>query len=314
MPHNRRRTKKTNKPPFGAANQYDVMSNYRTQPDFGNVRGFLFLGYEPQVWFQWLGDRGPSVYAIQIAEVGDLASSQTCKVTFQDYNGTVLRSDQYNVGDIIKEPSAPYRTGYEFTGWYPELTSGTLATQDQIYTAQYKELNMKKYTVMFKDYDGSVILSNEYYEGEIVTAPISPIRDGYTFTGWSPSFVNGTTANSNMEYIAQYTQNDQETANNENTYDDEIQLVSPKKLRITKTTTTTAKISWPSSKNALKYEIRYSYNKNFKTGTTKIIFSKKTNIMLKNLKNGMKYYVRIRAINNTNKSKWSKTITFKTKK
>ena len=50
----------------------------------------------------------------------------------------------------------------------------------------------KKYTVIFKDYDGTVISTQSIKEGTAATAPKNPTRDGYDFTGWDKSFNNVT--------------------------------------------------------------------------------------------------------------------------
>ena len=63
-------------------------------------------------------------------------------------------------------------------------------------------------------------------------------------------------------------------------------------------------IKWNKVVNAKKYEIQISTNKKFKKAT--IIKTKKTSKTIKKLKSNKKYYIRIRAINGKNKSKWVK--------
>ena len=46
----------------------------------------------------------------------------------------------------------------------------------------------KKYSVIFKDYDGTVLSTQSVKEGTAATAPKNPTRDGYEFTGWDKSF------------------------------------------------------------------------------------------------------------------------------
>ena len=57
------------------------------------------------------------------------------------------------------------------------------------------------YTVTFKDYDGTVLSTQEVEEGYDAIAPDIPTRDGYAFIGWSKSFTN---VSSNLEIIALY--------------------------------------------------------------------------------------------------------------
>jgi len=65
----------------------------------------------------------------------------------------------------------------------------------------------QKYTVTFKNDDGTVIYTNEYAKGDTITVPENPTKTGaenyvYKFTGWSPS-VN-TVATSDTTYTATY--------------------------------------------------------------------------------------------------------------
>ena len=66
------------------------------------------------------------------------------------------------------------------------------------------------YTVTFKDWDGTVLKTEQVEEGHAATAPANPTRDGYTFTGWDKSFNN---VQSDLIVTAQYTENAPETDN-----------------------------------------------------------------------------------------------------
>lgn len=58
-----------------------------------------------------------------------------------------------------------------------------------------------KYTVIFKDYDGRVLSTQEISQGNSATAPEEPTRDGYTFIKWDTNFSNVT---SDLVVTAQY--------------------------------------------------------------------------------------------------------------
>jgi uncharacterized protein YjdB/alpha-tubulin suppressor-like RCC1 family protein len=64
------------------------------------------------------------------------------------------------------------------------------------------------FSVSFCDYDGSVIEIDLVNYGLSATAPTSPTRDGYTFSGWSTGFSNVT---SDLTVTAQYTVNQSST-------------------------------------------------------------------------------------------------------
>ena len=62
--------------------------------------------------------------------------------------------------------------------------------------------NLPTYTVTFKDYDGTVIKETEVKQGKKATTPVDPHRDGYRFTGWTPSDLSNIT--SDLEVTANY--------------------------------------------------------------------------------------------------------------
>lgn len=57
-------------------------------------------------------------------------------LTFKDYDGTVLSTSIVASGTPIAAPAAPSHSGYEFTGWTPEVPA-TMPGQNSTYTATY---------------------------------------------------------------------------------------------------------------------------------------------------------------------------------
>ena len=120
-------------------------------------------------------------------------------VTFKDWNGTVLKTEQVQYGGAATAPANPTRTGYTFTGWDKAFTN---VTADLVVTAQY---SANTYTVTFKDWNGTVLKTQQVQYGGAATAPANPTRTGYTFTGWDKAFTNVT---ANLVVTAQYVQNE----------------------------------------------------------------------------------------------------------
>ena len=119
-------------------------------------------------------------------------------VTFKDWNGMILKTEQVTEGGAATAPANPTRTGYTFTGWDVAFNNITANT---VVTAQY---SINSYTVTFKDWNGSVLKTETVNYGGAATAPADPTRTGYTFTGWDRAF-NNITANTIV--TAQYTPN-----------------------------------------------------------------------------------------------------------
>lgn len=101
-------------------------------------------------------------------------------VKFVDFDGTVLQEQEYPAGASLTIPEvADDRTGYTFTGWTPELDM--TVNNSLTYTAVYNDLH---YTITFYDYDGTVISSTRFLDGDSIVTPTAPVREGYRFIDW----------------------------------------------------------------------------------------------------------------------------------
>lgn len=129
-------------------------------------------------------------------------------ITFDLDNGTTPTVVDVECGQTpswtgatpTKSATAQYT--YTFTGWYPTLYP---VDGEESYIALYSQ-TVNKYTVTFKNYDGTVLQSSQVAYGATPSAPANPTRpqaDGYayTFSGWSPSV---TSVTGNATYTAQY--------------------------------------------------------------------------------------------------------------
>ncbi len=119
-------------------------------------------------------------------------------VTFKDWDGAVLSTQQVEQGQAATAPADPTRVGYTFAGWDVAFNN---VQSDLVVTAQY---TINTYTVTFKDWDGTVLKTQTVNYGGAATAPADPTREGYTFIGWDVAF-NYITGN--LVVTAQYEQN-----------------------------------------------------------------------------------------------------------
>ena len=118
-------------------------------------------------------------------------------VVFKDHNGGAISTKTYHYGDEIAVPSNPVRTAdntytYAFAGW----DTSVVATCDgnKEYTATYTPTFIE-YTIVFEDYNGTVLSTRSYHYGDPVTAPAAPTRESdvvgsYTFKTWDNTVVN----------------------------------------------------------------------------------------------------------------------------
>jgi len=170
-------------------------------------------------------------------------------VVFENADGTELSSAEYDYGtdaDDIVKPADPTKAAtaqytYTFNGWSPAIAS---VTGNATYTATYSS-TVNKYTVVFKDEDGTQLSSAEYDYGTAaadIVKPADPTKAAtaqytYTFSGWSPEIADVT---GDATYTATYSQtenpvvayidaignvHDDLTGSTESTDDDGVQAI-----------------------------------------------------------------------------------------
>ena len=150
--------------------------------------------YVPQQSVNTYKSKGPWKYFYPIRAIGYVEYT----VTFVDWNGAILKTEQVEKGHSATAPADPSRNGYTFIGWDKDFSN---VQSDMTVTAQYKPI--VKYTVTFLDWDGIILKREQVKEGGSATAPANPQRNGYTFIGWDKDFSN---VHADMTVTAQYEQ------------------------------------------------------------------------------------------------------------
>ena len=113
-------------------------------------------------------------------------------------------SQTVNWGGAAVVETAPARAGLTFTGWVVTGDDPTVATnlnnvrENINAVASY---NATIYTVRFEDFDGTLLGTDRVPSGGDAIPPANPEREGYDFTGWSPSYDNVT---GNITVVAEY--------------------------------------------------------------------------------------------------------------
>lgn len=136
----------------------------------------------------------------------------TYTVTFNANGGTGAPSaitDIASGGSATIPDTTPTLDGYIFSSWNTKsdgsgtayFVGGTISniTSDITLYAQYTASDV---TYSFKDWDGTTLKEETIKSGETPVAPDNPTREGYTFTGWTPT-VSAIT--SDTVYTATYT-------------------------------------------------------------------------------------------------------------
>lgn len=137
--------------------------------------------------------------------------ADTYTVTWVDEDGTVLETDEnmeygatpeYNGETPAKAGDDQY--SYTFKGWTPEISE---VTADITYKAVYEQ-TVNQYTIIWKNWDGTELSSEQVAYGEIpVYNGETPEREGdeeytYSFSGWMPEI---TAVTADAEYTAAFT-------------------------------------------------------------------------------------------------------------
>ena len=127
-------------------------------------------------------------------------------ITWKQDDGTTIDQTIVEYGQVpthenaSKDATAEYT--YTFAGWTPEIVA---VTGDATYAATYNSI-INKYTITFKNEDGSVLCVDEWEYGTLPSCEEPKKEDDekymYTFAGWYPEVE---TVNANATYTATYT-------------------------------------------------------------------------------------------------------------
>ncbi len=173
---------------FGKYNAYYAqMANCGSQvlaPEEPTVEGYIFKG-----WEAWDSNNANDAY-LHIPSVSDsylgfsavweaLPTPPNYTVSFEDYDGTPLKSESVEQGENATPPAAPARAAHHFTGWDKSYTT---VTENRTLVAQYGEDEVT-WTVTYKNWDNSNLGTETVNDGEAAQGVIAT-REGYTLTGW----------------------------------------------------------------------------------------------------------------------------------
>ena len=99
-------------------------------------------------------------------------------VTFK-IDGVIISSESLEYGSSITVPNVPEREGYTFNGWGE--VAETVPATDVTYEGSY---TINSYLLTFV-VDGEILQKESVLYGTVIVVPESPVKEGYTFSGWS---------------------------------------------------------------------------------------------------------------------------------
>lgn len=116
-------------------------------------------------------------------------------IVFDSNGGSAIAAITIEEGGKIQPPDAPTREGYIFVGWMlgDELYDfASDVTGDVTLKAVWEEKlpDVIYYTITFDSVDGTPVTPITVAENQTATAPISPVKEGFTFVEWQ---LNGVT-------------------------------------------------------------------------------------------------------------------------
>lgn len=165
---------------------------------------------------------------ILVITVAEADEREMAKTIFLDADNNIIFNEEHEIGTTIElNIEAPYKEGYYFDGWSPELVTttdedGTVwyeVTGDMVYAPIFKDNNndlpllpgdpevpdeptVKTWTVIFVDDSGKYLGYQTVEDGKDATLPEVPAKAGYEFTGWDGEHTNVT---ENRTITANYT-------------------------------------------------------------------------------------------------------------
>ena len=114
------------------------------------------------------------------------------EVSFDANGGSCATGSAYTNEQDKLDPPLPTatRTGYTFAGWFTEASGGNEITENTVFTEDktvYAHWTINQYTITFNSNGGSAVPSITQNYGTAVPVPANPTKEGYKFTGWTPT-------------------------------------------------------------------------------------------------------------------------------
>jgi len=164
-----------------------------TQPANPTREGYTFAGWYKEAactnaW-NFANDVVTADVTLYAKWISD--SSPSFTVTFDSQGGSAVQSQIVEDGGTATQPANPTQDGFTFAGWFKEAActnvwsfANDAVTADVTLFAKWISNSITTYTVTFDPQGGNAVTPQTIAQGEKVTQPADPEREGYTFGGW----------------------------------------------------------------------------------------------------------------------------------
>ena len=119
-------------------------------------------------------------------DINAVFEKEEFSVVFFDEDGNVLKQEIVKYNESATAPQAPEKEGHVFKEWSEDIT----CVKDNLEVTPVYE--KQKFTVTFKDEDGTVLKEAVTEYGKTAAKPTNPSKHGYKFTGWDKDYKNVT--------------------------------------------------------------------------------------------------------------------------
>lgn len=131
-----------------------------------------------------------AIMAIVFVIIG--TSNQEFEVSFDSAGASGVEVITVQKNNKVEKPGEPIREGYTFLGWFDgdeEWDFDKEVTKSIILIAKWErddtdEVSVETFTVTFNSNGGSEVENQTIEEGNLVSKPATPTRDGYIFDAW----------------------------------------------------------------------------------------------------------------------------------
>jgi uncharacterized repeat protein (TIGR02543 family) len=125
-------------------------------------------------------------------EVNMILTPITYLLTFDSMGGSLVDTITADYLSVVARPTNPTKPGYNFEGWYKNSSYSSeslfvftnLSTMPLDGLTLYAKWSLATFTVSFNSNDGSIIASKNVTYTQAFGALNTPVKTGYTFSGW----------------------------------------------------------------------------------------------------------------------------------